>query len=195
VEAPLDDRAQKRARLSRIFGSIALVIPLIALSWKWLSNGPLEPLLPGSLSRAGIALDRILATITPIVFLFWAVSGIAWWITAFVGTKNPRAFISITLSLASLLCTVPVLFLLPWFWSPATSGDHWARDRFLPLGIHILFIVMNLACVITAFYDGPRPKSWQGKTAIVLAALVAVFMLPFSIFSLYSFIQILFNKI
>jgi hypothetical protein len=54
---------------------------------------------------------------------------------------------------------------------------------------------MNLACVITAFYDGPRPKSWQGKTAIVLAALVAVFMLPFSIFSLYSFIQILFNKI
>lgn len=192
METLLNDRAQKHARLSRLFGLMWLFIGLTALSWIWLSNGPLEPMLPGSLSPAGVALDRIISITTPIAFILWLASGVAYLIIAIPRSKTPRAWISILLSLASLLFTVPVLFLLPWFWSPSSSGDNWPRERFLSLGVHILFIVMNLVCVITAFYDGPRPKSRPGKMAIFLAVLVVLFMLPFSISELYLFFTILF---
>ena len=185
MEVSLENNAQKRAQLRRLFGWLWLVIPLIALSWIWLSGGPLEPMMPGSLSPEGIALDRILSTITRIAFFVWVVSGVAFIIIGFLDTKHPRAYISITLGLASLLFTVPVLLLLPWIWSPSSSGENWASERFLFLGVHILFIGMNLASVITAFYDGPSPKSWQGKTAIFLAILVALLILPFSIYELY----------
>lgn len=194
METLLHTSASKRARLKHLFAFIWLFIGLTGLSWIWLSNGPLEPMLPGSLSQAGIALDRMISIITRVAFFLWVGSGVAYVIVAFPEAKEPRAWISIGLGLASLLFTVPVLFFLPWFWSPIASGDNWPRDRFLTIGVHILFIAMNLACVITAFYDRPSPRSsWQRKTAILLAGLVAGLILPFSIYELYLFMTILFN--
>ncbi|HEX5840292.1 MAG TPA: hypothetical protein VFY26_20810 [Anaerolineales bacterium] len=110
-----------------------------------------------------------------------------------IKTRNLRLELSIMLSLASLLFTVPVLFSLPWFLSPIGSGVNWASERFLALGVHILFIGLNLAAVITAFYDraGQR-SSCQAKTAILLAGLVAGLILPFSLYELYLFFKILF---
>ena len=106
--------------------------------------------------------------------------------------RNIRLELSIMLSLTSILITPPALCLLPWVWSPTMSGDAWARERFLALGVHILFIVMNLACVISAFYDRPNSESGQGKTARVLAAIVTLIIFPFSIYMLYLFFKILF---
>jgi hypothetical protein len=106
--------------------------------------------------------------------------------------RNIRLELSIMLSLASILITPPALCLLPWIWSPTMSGEDWARERFLTVGVHILFIVMNLACVITAFYNGPDRESRQGKTARVLAAIVTLIILPFSIYMLYLFFTSLF---
>lgn len=107
--------------------------------------------------------------------------------------RNIRLELSIMLSLASLLFTVPVLFFLPWFMSPIASGDNWPRDRFLSIGVFILFIGLNLASVITAFYTRPNPKSsCQAKTAVLLAGLVAGLILPFSLYELYLFFKILF---
>ena len=106
--------------------------------------------------------------------------------------RNIRLELSIMLSLISILITPPALFLLPWIWSPTMSGGDWARERFLALGVYILFIAMNLASVITAFYDRPRPESRQGKTARVLAAIVTLIIFPFSIYMLYLFFKILF---
>lgn len=70
-----------------------------------------------------------------------------------------------------------------------SSGENWPRDFVLSAGVRILFIAMNLACVITAFYDGLKSGSWQGKVAIVLAILVVVLILPLSIPLFIDFIQ------
>lgn len=108
-------------------------------------------------------------------------------------TRDLRLEVSIMLSLTSLLFTVPVLFFLPWFWSPTSSGENWDRERFLSLGVHILFIGLNLTSVITAFHNRPGLKSsCQAKTAILLAGLVAGLILPFSLYELYLFFKILF---
>jgi hypothetical protein len=100
-----------------------------------------------------------------------------------------RAPISILLSLLSLIFTLPVLFFLPWFWWPVTSGGSWPRDLMLSTGAYILFIAMNLASVMTAFYNHPRPVSWPGKIAMALALPVAVLVLPLSILMFITFIQ------
>lgn len=92
METPLDDRAQKRARLSLLFGLIWLISPLIWLSWTWLSRGPLEPILPGSLSLAGVALANIMPVIERTGFILWAEIGMACVMTAFPEPKNPRSW-------------------------------------------------------------------------------------------------------
>ena len=105
--------------------------------------------------------------------------------------RNIRLELSIMLSLILILITPPALCLFTWIWSPAMS-NHWPRDRYLAVGVHILFIMMNLACVIIAFYNGPNPDSRQGKTSRVLAAIVTLIILPFSIFMLYLYFTSLF---
>ena len=123
METPLVERAQKRARLSLRFGLIWLVIPLIALGWNWLINGPLEPVMPGSLSRAGLALDRILSIITPLAFIVWVGSGVACVVTAFPGAKNTHSWqgkTAIFLAVLVLLIFVPAailwaLFVIVWY--------------------------------------------------------------------------------
>jgi len=126
METPRDDTVEKRARISLRFGLMWLIIALLALSWNWLSKGPLEPVLPGSLSQAGIALDRTLSTLTPIVFLVWVGSGVACVLTAFPREKRSRSWqgkAAAFLGVLVILCFVPAgillaVFLIIWYGAP-----------------------------------------------------------------------------
>ena len=120
MATPLNDRAQKRARLSVLFGLIWLFIGLTWLILAWLLNGPLEPMLPGSLSQAGIALDRIIGILEKAGFILWVVSGLLCVITAFPQPENPRSWqgrVAILLAFLVLLIFIPpVICLLIWYW-------------------------------------------------------------------------------
>ena len=118
MEIPLNDRAQKRARLSLLFGLIWLIIPLTWLSLSWLSRGPLEPMLPGSLSPAGVALAKIIIVIERAGFILWVGSGMVCVITAFPEPKNPRSWqgkTAVFMAVLVLLCflLLALLYLLP----------------------------------------------------------------------------------
>ena len=118
METPLNDKAQKRARLSVLFGLIWLIIPLIALSWNWLSEGPLEPMLPGSLSQAGIAIDRIISVLEKAGVILWVGSGIACVLTAFPEPKNPRSWqggTAVFLAVLVILISVPLAIIVAFF--------------------------------------------------------------------------------
>ena len=118
METPLDNKAQNRARLSLRFGLIWVMIPLIWLSLRWLINGPLEPLMPGSLSQAGIAIDRIISILEKTGFILWVGSGVACVITA-LPQPNPRSWQSRTAVLLAFLVLVtflpPAFCLLIWY--------------------------------------------------------------------------------
>ena len=110
MEPPLNNKAQKRARVSLLFGLIWLIIPLTWLSWIWLSSGPLEPmLLRRSLSPAGIAMANIIAVIERTGFILWVGSGVACIFTAFPEPKNPRTWQGMT---AVFLAVLVILFVL-----------------------------------------------------------------------------------
>jgi hypothetical protein len=100
-----------------------------------------------------------------------------------------RAWLSILLSLASLVFTLPVLFFLPWVWSPMMSGGTWPRDLLLRTGVYILFLVLNFTSVITAFHNRPNPTPWPGKIAMVMAVPVAVLVIPLALLMFVTFIQ------
>ena len=118
METPLNERAQKRARLSIIFGLSWLIIPLIALSWIWLSRGPLEPMLPGSLSQAGIAMDRIISVMEKVGLILWILSGLACVFTAFPEPKNPRSWqgkTAVFLAVLVIVISVPLVIIVAFF--------------------------------------------------------------------------------
>jgi uncharacterized membrane protein YwaF len=119
METSLQDRAQKRARRSVLFGLIWLFIGLTWLSLMWLSDGrPLETLIPKRLSPAGVALANILSILEKTGFILWVGSGVACVITAFPQPENPRtwqgrtavflAFLVLLISLTSAFCL--------WIW-------------------------------------------------------------------------------
>jgi hypothetical protein len=118
METPLDHKAQKRARLSLLFGLIWLMIPLIWLGLRWLINGPLEPVMPGSLSQAGIAIDRILSILEKTGLISWVGSALACVITAFPEPKNPRSWqgkTAVFLAVLVILIMVPLAILVAFF--------------------------------------------------------------------------------
>jgi len=116
METPLNDRAQKRARLSLLFGLIWLLLPLTLLSWNWLSSGPLESILPGSLSQAGIALANIIDILEKSGFILWVGSGVACVITAFPEPKNPRSWQAKTAVFLAVLVLLSFLLLAFLYW-------------------------------------------------------------------------------
>jgi len=118
METPLNNKAQKRARLSLLFGLIWLSIGLTWLSLTWLISGPLEPFMPGSLSQAGIAIDRIISILEKAGLILWVGSGVGCVITA-LPQPNPRSWQSRTAVLLAFLVLVvflpPAFCLLIWY--------------------------------------------------------------------------------
>ena len=119
MENPPNSRPQKRARRSLLFGLIWLALPIISLSWNWLSSGPLEPMLPGMLSPEGVVLDKIIRAISQTGFVFWILSGVLCVFTAFPEPKNPRTWqgkTAVLLAILVLLIFVPsAIFLMIWY--------------------------------------------------------------------------------
>jgi hypothetical protein len=177
MEIPLNDKAQKRARLSRLFGLIWLIIPLIALSWVWLSNGPLEPMLPGSLSPAGIALDRIILIITRTAFFLWVGSGVAYIIATFPGVTDPRAWISIgpgkrlLLFLATYVAGVLLLTTIALFPSfRLTDPNDLANSLLFFLGA-LIYLPLGFLLIVGG-------KELFGEGAAVLGAYLVTLIIP-----------------
>ena len=100
------------------------------------------------------------------------------------------ARISILLSQLSLLLALPMLFLFPWL--PMSWWEK-AFYSYLAVGVFVLYVGINLAGVITAFYYGGDTSSRQRRKAKFLAVVVVVFILPLSVFGLYSFSQFIFG--
>jgi hypothetical protein len=126
METPANSSAQKRARLSVIFGLIWLVIGLTWLSLMGLGDGrPLETLIPKRLSPAGVAMARILSIVAPTAFILWVGSGVACVITAFPEPKNPRSWqgkTAVFLAVLVLLCSVPSAILWAIFLGICSSS-------------------------------------------------------------------------
>ena len=98
-----------------------------------------------------------------------------------------RVRLSIFLGLASLIFTLPVLYVLAWI--PAEDAARMPVQYALLVGLQIVCTGMGVASVITAFAEGISPRSGQGKTAILLAVLVSILIIPVSIAALFFRIQ------
>ena len=94
-----------------------------------------------------------------------------------------RALRSLLLGLGSLLITPPVLF--TWAWIPVEEAERMPAQYALLLGLLLLCIVMGAACIMSAFPEPKNPGSWQGRTAVLVAVLVAILILPVSAGMLY----------
>ncbi len=108
MEITTNNRGQKRARLSLLFGSIWLVL---GLTWLILviSYGSLEGMIPKPLSPAGAALAKIIPVIERRGYILWVGSGLLSIITAFPEPKNPRTWQGMT---AVFLAVLVILFVL-----------------------------------------------------------------------------------
>jgi hypothetical protein len=111
METQLNDRAQKRVRLSLLFGLIWLILPLARLSLMWLSNGPL-----GSLSPAGVALGNIIGILEKPGSILWVASGIGCVTTAFPEPKNHRSWQGKTAIFLAVLVLLSFLLLAFVYW-------------------------------------------------------------------------------
>lgn len=102
------DKAQKRARLSLLFGLIWLVL---GLTWLILviSYGSLEGMIPKPLSSAGVALAKIIPVVERWGYILWVGNGLLCIITAFPEPKKPRSWEGMT---AVFLAVLAILFIL-----------------------------------------------------------------------------------
>lgn len=108
MEITTNNRGQRRARLSLLFGLTWLVL---GLTWLILviSYGSLEGMIPKPLSPAGSALAKIIPVLEKWGYILWVGSGLLCVITAFPEPKNPRTWQGMT---AVFLAILVVLFVL-----------------------------------------------------------------------------------
>jgi hypothetical protein len=90
---------------------------------------------------------------------------------------------SLLFGMGSIIITPPVIFI--WAWISVQDAERIPTQYVMLLGLLILCIGMQVACVITAFPEPKNPSSSQGKTAVLLAVIVVSLLLPVSLGMLY----------
>jgi hypothetical protein len=108
METTTNNRGQKRARLSLLFGLIWLVL---GLTWLVLviNYGSLEGMISTPVSPAGVAMAKIIPVIERNGTIVWVGSGLLCLLTAFPEPKNPRSWQGTT---AVFLAFLVILFVV-----------------------------------------------------------------------------------